>query len=74
MRKVIQIAISESETDNDQWALCNDGTIWRFFFGTPIYEEIPATPERNYSSRKKVGETPAHWKIMPNVPQDEINE
>ena len=70
MRKIIQIAISESSEGHEQWALCDDGSVWSYVWPKTIFEEVPATPERNYTSRKQVGISPATWLRMASIPQD----
>jgi hypothetical protein len=70
-RKIIQLAVGESEDSSSQYALCDDGTVWFYVWGKPIYRDVPATPERNWSSRERIGEEPATWKRMADIPQDE---
>ena len=72
MRKIIQIASSESSEDTNRIALCDDGTVWEYIWPKPIYEDVPATPEKNYSSRKHVGTSDATWIKLADIPQEKI--
>jgi hypothetical protein len=70
MRKIVQISISESNEDNTQWALCNDGSVWMYQWPKAIYKDITPTLEKPYQSREKIGMAPATWERMADIPKD----
>ena len=70
MRKIIQISISESTDDSTQWALCDDGSVWEYVYPRAIYKDIPSSESKPYTSREKVGITPATWTRLADIPQD----
>jgi hypothetical protein len=75
MRRIIQIAVSESTDDMNRIALCDDGSVWEYQWPKVIFENvIVEATETNgsYTTKKNTGtKTKATWERMADIPQDQ---
>ena len=70
MRKIIQLSVGQSSEDITYLALCDDGTAWEYEWAKNIYKDIPPSDDKPYSSREKIGVTPATWSRLAPIPQE----
>lgn len=72
MRKVIQIAASESDNDQSQFALCDDGSMWKLM--PQELEDYQGWINRTHMDEPnrspRVTIKPIRWERLPDVSQE----